>query len=53
MKVGKAQKMRFGRGNLAKGRAAVASGDFISAIRHFGEHARNRQRTAKEGKKNG
>jgi len=46
----KKQKMRFGRGNLVKGRAALAAGDVGAAVKYFGEQARNRQRAAKEKK---
>lgn len=50
MKVPKAQKMRFGRGNLAKARAAMAAGDLGRAVEYFGRHADNRQRAVKEKK---
>lgn len=48
VKVLKKQKMRFGRGNLVKGRNAFGAGDLRGAIVYFGKLARNRQRAAKE-----
>ncbi len=47
MRVSQKVKVRYGRGNLAKARAALAAGDVLAAARFSIKHSANRQRQAR------